>query len=147
MLQRFAKILSFLLLLSIVANYTLFALALSWDFPSMDQWVWLRNVVLPYANNQIGFWGFITYEFVTLSHSHILTLLAIYINYHLFDLNFSINGAVGHGALILSAGYLYKQLFSKNLNTADDSIRFLPIIAISCAFFSISSNTTFSRIF
>jgi hypothetical protein len=144
MLHRSAKILSFILLFSIVANYMLFAYVLSWDFPVMDQWVWLRNVVVPYANNQIDFWGFITYEFETLSHSHILTLLAIYINYHLFDLNFSINAVIGHGALIFSACYLYKQLFSQNPHMDNSSIQFLPIIAISCAFFSISNKTTFT---
>jgi len=144
MLQRSAKTLTFVLLLSILANYTLFAYVASCDFPVSDQWVWLRNVVLPYADNQIDFWGFITYEFETLSHSHILTLLAIYINYHLLDLNFSMNGAIGHAALLFSAYYLYRQLFAKYPEMDNSSIRFLPIIAISCAFFSISNRTTFA---
>lgn len=55
--------------------------------PLGDEWRWFRDLLLPYADGEIGFWSYISGEYSFLGHTHFLTLVAFLLSYQFFSLD------------------------------------------------------------
>lgn len=64
-----------------------------------DQWHWLEFVLLPYERGDMSIFDAATFEYSTLGHSHIPTLIVFILNYKLFGLNLTVDRVVGLVAL------------------------------------------------
>ncbi|MEP6342544.1 MAG: hypothetical protein ABJ275_04445 [Maricaulaceae bacterium] len=110
-------------------------------YPSGDQLIWIKNVLIPFRNGDIGLIEAITYEYNSLSHSHIPQLAWFIFNERVFNLNLRLDMVVGFCAAIASflvlARYLIKSFGYTYTNC-------LSVVAISTIIFSTGNGTMFS---
>ena len=101
--DRFAKLLAISFIFASVTSYSLYSLSLAMDLPMGDHWRWIRGLLVHFVNGRIGLFEYITGEFYPFSHSHIITLFVVWLNYLFFDLNYKIEfyiGLISHMAMI-----------------------------------------------
>ena len=130
--------------LGVVLNFIIFGCNLAFDYPLGDQWRWLRGLLIPYINNDINFWQYISGEFGLLSHSHILTLLFMLLNFELFQLRFDLDVYLGIGCYVLSAFiifFYFKRICSKHYSNSYWGIL---LVILTLVYFSLSSVTIFT---
>jgi hypothetical protein len=70
------------------------------DTLSGDQWVWVREVLIPYDQGRRSMLEAITFEYGSLSHSHIPTLTVLLANSRLLHLDLSVDAFVGVLSLV-----------------------------------------------
>ena len=130
--------------LAIFINYVYYAYSLSFNMPAMDQWYWIKGVLIPYADGDMSLYQAITSEFETLSHSHILTLSSIIFSYHFFELNFVVLSCIGHVGFVVGMIYLIKNIVLPDVYIKNISASIM-LIAIFSLLFTISSKNIFAN--
>lgn len=101
---RALKVLFFLSLAVMIGSYALYSISLAMDLPMGDHWRWIRGLLIPLTDGRISFWEYITGEFYPLSHSHMVTLGFVWLNYNFFGLDYSLEfyiGLVSHVVLMV----------------------------------------------
>ena len=133
-----------LLGLSVILNFIIFGCNLAFDYPLGDHWRWARSLLIPYINNEINFWEYLTGEFALLSHSHILTLLSMFLNFKVFHLRFDLDVYLGIGCYAASSVIIIlhlKRIYAKHLETPFFCIFILAFIMV---YFSLNSVNIFT---
>jgi len=110
-------------------------------YPSGDQLIWIKNVLIPLKNGNIGLIEAITYEYNSLSHSHIPQLAWFIFNERVFNLNLKLDMVVGFCALIGSFLLLARYLIKSFSFTCTNC---LSVVAISTIIFSTGNGSMFS---
>lgn len=72
--------------------------------PLADEWRWMKDLLIPYVQGDIGFWSYLTGEYALFSHTHYLTLLFMLASYIWWDLDFALMAYAGTAALL--AGWI-----------------------------------------
>lgn len=65
-----------------------------------DQWVWVRDVLVPFEQGRLSLFDAVTTEYATMSHSHIPTLSVFLANANLFGLDLTVDVIVGLLSLV-----------------------------------------------
>lgn len=60
-----------------------------------DQWVWVKNVLMPYDAGDISFWQAMTYEYQVFGHSHILQLFVFWFNSEFLSQSLRVDSFIG----------------------------------------------------
>ena len=81
-------------------SYWAHTITISFDLPWGDHWRWIRFGLLPLQTGDISFFEYLTSEYVAFSHSHIVTLLQLWLNKTFLGLNYRLEMAVGSFALL-----------------------------------------------
>lgn len=118
---------------TIVLSYVLYSLTLTMDLPLADHWRWLRQLFIPYLHGKKTFAEYLTGEFYPFSHSHIVTLFNVWVNYHLFDLNYKYEFYFG----LLNQLILVTWLVRIYYNSTQDVIKPSWALFVSCLLLSI----------
>lgn len=111
--MKTGAVLAGLLLAAIIVNYMLYAGTVAFDLPEGDHWRWLRNGLIPLVSGEKNFWQYITVEFVPLSHSHIPTLFEIWLNYHLFGLDYRLESWLGLAGMFATFALLCRLIWTR----------------------------------
>ena len=82
-----------------VVTYVYNAVRFADDLIIGDQWYWVDNVLIPYERGELGLFDALTYEYASLSHSHIPTLAVFLFSYEFFGLTLAIDRVIGVLAL------------------------------------------------
>lgn len=130
--DRFPKLLAISFIFASVTSYSLYSLSLAMDLPMGDHWRWIRGLLVHFVNGRIGLFEYITGEFYPFSHSHIITLFFVWINYLFFDLNYKIEfyiGLISHMVMI----FLLSKYYLKNIcNPIEKKYALLILILFFC---------------
>jgi len=130
---------SLLILFSVTAvvNYVLYSSTLPIDIPRGDHWRWLKSALIPYLHGEKSFFDFITYEFYPLSHSHILTISNVWLNYHLFDLDYRIESYIGLISTLCATYLMCKHFWDTRNKNMPNMAALLTITLIIAIFLNI----------
>lgn len=120
----------------VIAGLTLTHIILvTTGIPLADEWRWMQRLLIPYLNQDIGFWQYLTGEYALFSHTHYLTLLFILGSYWWGDLDYSLMtwfGLVGYyGTWLLLILYVRPML----VNT-EKWLQYVCLLMLTAAYFS-----------
>jgi hypothetical protein len=132
-----------LLLLLAAGNYLFAAWALSFNYPSMDEWPWLKELVLPYSRGDLSFFDVVSSQYEGLGQSHILTLASILWSYLHFQLNFVVLAFVGHLSFIIAVAYVARKHIFAHVDGTPIQFALL-YAAVFALVFTIASKNTFA---
>jgi hypothetical protein len=99
-----------------------------------DQWVWVRDVLMPFEQGRMSLHDAVTAEYATLSHSHIPTLSAFLANANLLGLDLTVDVMVGVLSLVAIAVIVHRHAAQL------PSISPWPVIAAATSLLFMSSN-------
>ena len=116
----------------------IFILDVSFGIPLNDEWRWTKELLIPLLNGELGFKRYMLGEYSLLSHSHFLALLFLWIDYHLFDLDFNYFSYIGLIFYVL--GYLLILFYIKAFLQGDLWIDVPAILILSVGYFCITSD-------
>jgi hypothetical protein len=126
-----------------VLHYFVTGVLFSFDIPTADQWRWI-NLLVAYEHGEITFIDFVRHDFSPLGHSHILTMLSLYINYQLFDLRFNYESYFGIACYIASGGLFLYAFYKTYEYDGNNLILSCYILALSLIYFCIHSLSVFT---
>lgn len=110
-------------------------------YPSGDQIIWIKEVLLPFGSKEIGFFKAISYEYSTLSHSHIPQLAWLLSNEKWFGLDLRTDMWIGFYAAFCSFAIILRfTVKSIGLNP----IAWSGMAAVSTILFSTGNGSMFS---
>ena len=119
------------LLLFFIVNYAAYALTIAYDLPEGDHWRWLRGGLIPFLEGDKNFWQFLTLEFLPFSHSHIPTLFEVWLNYHLFGLDYRVESWLGLAGMFAVFYFLCRQYWQNPGNDVPDAAKAAVIISFA----------------
>lgn len=108
--ESIIKTISYVFIAISIISYVAYSMVLAIDLPWGDHWRWIRGLLIHYINGRIGFFEYVTGEFYPFQHSHMVTLFVVWINYLLFDLNYSLGfyiGLISHLILMFCLSKVY----------------------------------------
>jgi len=152
-LQKIVRWCALLLIFGLALNMALFAWKINPDHLQGDQWRWMREVIIPYREGEIGLFKALTYEFAVLSHTHILTMLEMLLNERLFGMNLYVETVIGglslFGCFYLLWVHLRKDRQIINLENAPTDVShdiwvYGLLVVSATAIFSIGVTNAFS---
>jgi len=117
------------------ASYIRFFWLSSVDLPKGDHWRYLLGLI-KYMNGQSSLWHFLSSDFYTLSHSHIVTLGLVLGNYYLFDLRYDLEAYIGLLSVIVLAIFVSYQFFINHLNSSSPLILASALLALITVLFN-----------
>ena len=118
------------LIAALIGSYTLLSLSIAYDLPQADYWDWLHKLLIPYADGELSFSAYVTGAFLPLEHSHIPTLLMLYLNYEWFDLRFYLECFLGLICTLLICYFLVSRFMDNNTTAADTGYSMIALIAL-----------------
>ena len=98
-----------------------------------DQWVWVESVLIPYHRGDLSLFHAVTWEYSTLSHSHILSLGVFLFSFEFLDLSLIPDRVIGFLAL---AGVLYIVFRHARRSLPLDNAMLVTAVASSMVFMS-----------
>ena len=97
---RWARVIGIGITAFFVGLYVYNTIRFDRDTLSGDQWVWVSEVLIPYDHGRRSIWEAITFEYGSLSHSHIPTLAVLLANSRLLQLDLTVDAFVGVLSLV-----------------------------------------------
>ncbi|MDO8344628.1 MAG: hypothetical protein Q7T48_15610 [Cellvibrio sp.] len=116
----------------------IFILGISFGIPLNDEWRWIKELLVPLLNGEISFQRYMLGEYSLLSHSHFLALLFLWIDYYLFDLDFTYFSYVGLIFYVL--GYVLILGYVKQFLQGDAWVDLPAVLILSIGYFCITSD-------
>ncbi len=113
-------------------SYWAHTIIISFDLPWGDHWRWIRFGLLPLQAGEISFFEYLTSEYVAFSHSHIVTLLQLWLNKTFLGLNYRLEMAVGSFALFcLVLAFIFSKKYGVLRGPKDGPAGLLILLAVT----------------
>jgi len=105
----------------IAISYIKFFWLSTLDLPKGDHWRYLAQLI-KYIDGQRSLWHFLSSDFYTLSHSHIVTLGVVLGNYYLFDLRYDLEAYIGLLSVAVLAIFIIYRFYVMHIHSSSPLI-------------------------
>lgn len=128
----------FLIAAPFVVVGVVFALGVTFGIPLSDEWRWVKELLIPLVNDDISFKQYMLGEYSLLSHSHFLALFFLWLDYHLFDLDFNYFTYIG--LIFYVSGYVLILGYIRQFLQGQLWVDLPAILIVSIGYFCITSD-------